>query len=152
MSQDRDGSIALPASWVVNTAEKPINGVWGPTQVQSQVVPTKPIDPVRHFGCTLRPAVTMKAKRYARRSFRGTGIEPVNSWRSHDCQAFYRSEITGRPNHEIDLGYPHTAAISVNAVVASAVAMMIPEQSEDRRNAATFAFWSSVILGEHRIN
>ena len=84
MSKDSNGSIALPASFIVNAAEKPINDVWIPARGQPEAVSAKPIDPIRHFGCTLRPAVAMKAQRYGRRSFWGMGIKPVSSWRPYD--------------------------------------------------------------------
>jgi hypothetical protein len=59
--QDCDGSIALPASWIVDAAAEPIVGVRVSAQRQFQTVSAQPIDPIRHFGCTLRPAVAMKA-------------------------------------------------------------------------------------------
>jgi hypothetical protein len=61
MRQNCDGSIALPASWIVDATEEPIDGVWVSAQRQFQAVSAQPIDPVRHFDCTLRPAVAMKA-------------------------------------------------------------------------------------------
>lgn len=116
------------------------------------MVSAKPIDPIRHFGCTLRPAVAMKAQSYGRRSFWGMGIKPVSSWRPCDDQAVYGPDITGRPNHQVDLGNSHTAAISLDAIVAPTVAIMIAKQSEDCGDASTFALWSSLILDEHRID
>jgi hypothetical protein len=61
MRQNCDGSIALPASWIVDVTEKPIDGVWVSVQRQVQAVSTQSINPVRYFGCTLRPAVAMEA-------------------------------------------------------------------------------------------
>ena len=80
------------------------------------------------------------------------GIEPVSVWRPHYSQAVYRSDLTGRPNHEVDLRNSHAAAISMDAVVASVVAMMIPKRAEDGGEASTFALWSSLVLGKHRID
>jgi hypothetical protein len=51
--QNCDGSIALPASWIVDATEEPIDGVWVSAQRQFQAVSAQPIDPVPHFGCTL---------------------------------------------------------------------------------------------------
>ena len=61
MRQNCDGSIALPGSWIVDIAEEPIDGVRVSAQRLFQAVSAQPIDPVRHFGCMLRPAVAMKA-------------------------------------------------------------------------------------------
>jgi hypothetical protein len=61
MCQDCDGSIALPASRIVDTAEEPIVSVRIPAQRPFQAVSAQLINPIRHFCCTLRPAVSMKA-------------------------------------------------------------------------------------------
>ena len=152
MKKDHDRSITLPASFIVNAPEKPVDDVRIPTHGQLGVVSAKSTNPVRHFGCTLGPAVAMKVQRYDCRSFRGMGIKPVSSWPPHDYQAVYGLDITGRPNRQVDLGNSHLAAVSPDAIVAPTVAMMLLKRSEDCGDASTFALWSSLILDEQCID